>query len=172
MNWHTGAPYDEVLSGLNLAGDPFAGVNHQFSAANGGTLWINPAAFCDPSATIAPGAPSCPNNPVSRNKFYGPGYGDIDLSIFKNIPIRERFKLQLRAEMFNLFNRINLANGVGAVANSPCKQDSATSRCAAPSSKLYGGFGLVSDTAGDFQGAPGIGPGEPFNMQIVIKLIF
>ncbi len=172
MNWHTGAPYDEILSGLNLAGNPFTGVNHNFSAANGGTLWINPAAFCDPTVAIVPPAPSCPNNPVSRNKFYGPGYGDVDLSIFKNIPIRERLKLQLRAEMFNLFNRINLANGVGAVANSPCKQDSATSRCAAPSSKLYGGFGLVSDTAGDFQGAPGIGPGEPFNMQIVIKLIF
>src|SRR5713226_8102637 len=167
MNWHTGAPYDEVLSGLNLAGDPFAGVNHQFSAANGGTLWINPAAFCDPTVAIAPGAPSCPNNPVSRNKFHGPGYSDVDLSVFKNIPIRERFKLQLRAEMFNLFNRINLANGVGAVPTSPCAQNSVTSRCTAG-----GGFGLVSDTAGDFQGAPGIGPGEPFNMQIVIKLIF
>ncbi len=172
MNWHSGQPYDEVLSGLNLAGNPFTGVNHQFSAANGGTLWINPAAFCDPTATIPPGAPSCPNNPVSRNKFYGPGYSDVDLSIFKNIPIRERLKLQLRAEMFNLFNRINLANGVGAVPTSPCAQDPATSRCASPSSKLYNGFGLVSDTAGDFQGAPGIGPGEPFNMQIVIKLIF
>jgi hypothetical protein len=34
------------------------------------------------------------------------------------------------------------------------------------------GFGLVSDTIGDFNGAPGIGPGEAFNMQLVAKIIF
>jgi len=31
---------------------------------------------------------------------------------------------------------------------------------------------MVSDTIGDFNGAPGLGPGEEFNMQLVIKLIF
>jgi hypothetical protein len=34
------------------------------------------------------------------------------------------------------------------------------------------GFGFVADTAGDFFGAPGIGPGEAFNMQLVAKIIF
>jgi hypothetical protein len=29
----------------------------------------------------------------------------------------------------------------------------------------------VNDTIGDFNGAPGIGPGEPFNMQLVAKII-
>jgi carboxypeptidase family protein/TonB-dependent receptor-like protein len=173
MNWHSGQPYDEVLSGLSLVGNPFAGISHNFSAAGGGTQWIDPTAFC------AAGVGTCPTGPivagnalgnVSRNKFRGPGYSDVDLSVFKNIPlsmIREGVKLQLRAEMFNLFNRINLANGVGAVPTSPCNPNSVTGRCAGG-----GGFGLVSDTAGDFQGAPGIGPGEPFNMQIVVKLIF
>jgi hypothetical protein len=32
--------------------------------------------------------------------------------------------------------------------------------------------GIVSDTIGDFNGAPGIGPGEAFNMQLAIKVIF
>ena len=31
---------------------------------------------------------------------------------------------------------------------------------------------MVSDTIGDFNGAPGLGPGAEFNMQLVIKLIF
>jgi hypothetical protein len=31
---------------------------------------------------------------------------------------------------------------------------------------------LVSDTIGDFNGAPGIGPGEAFNLQLVAKIIF
>src|SRR5258708_5189498 len=55
MNWHSGQPYDEILSYLNVVGDPFASgngvtIDHKFSAANGGTLWINPTAFCDPNA--------------------------------------------------------------------------------------------------------------------------
>ena len=70
--------------------------------------------------------------------------------MIKNIPIKERVNIQLRAEMFNVFNRINLATGAGSV----------------------GGNGFVSDTIGDFNGAPGIGPGEPFNMQLVGKIIF
>ncbi len=87
---------------------------------------------------------------LTRNKFFAPGYGAVDLSVFKNIPIGERLKVQLRAEMFNLLNRINLASGGGSV----------------------GGNGFVSDTIGDFNGAPGIGPGEAFNMQLAAKIIF
>ena len=86
-----------------------------------------------------------------RNKFYGPGYGSVDFSVIKDIPIKERFTLQLRAEMFNLFNRVNLASGPGSVDY---------------------GSGYVSDTIGDFNGAPGIGPGEAFNMQLGIKIKF
>ena len=29
-----------------------------------------------------------------------------------------------------------------------------------------------TDTIGDYNGAPGVGPGEPFNMQLALKLIF
>jgi hypothetical protein len=35
-----------------------------------------------------------------------------------------------------------------------------------------GANGVVSDTIGDFNGAPIIGPGEPFNLQLVGKIIF
>jgi hypothetical protein len=176
MNWHSGQPYDGTLSGLSLLGDPFKGVSHSFSAANGGTLWINPTAFC------AAGVGTCPTGPivggsdlgnVSRNKFAGPGYGAVDLSIIKNIPIREQFKVQLRAEMFNLFNRVNLASSLGSVSTGGCGGTSANGgRCVPFGDPKYSGFGLVSDTIGDFNGAPGIGPGEAFNMQLAIKIIF
>ena len=186
MNFHSGQPYDEILSYLNLVpgANPFASANgvtidHKFSAANGGTLWINPTAFCDPNA----GDPGCTGSfygNVSRNKWYAPGFGDVDLSFIKNIPITERVKIQLRADFFNLFNRINLSSGVGALSAygsaSPngdvCFEDMTTHRCAAPSSSAYGGFGLVSDTIGDFNGAPAIGPGEARNIQLVAKIIF
>jgi len=154
-SFHTGQPVNltsltdtsgtnEGQQRPNLIGDPFAGVSHKFSQALGGAPWINPAAFAQP----APGT----FGDLGRNKIYGPRYASVDLSVFKNIPIRERLKVQLRAEMFNIFNRINLVSGPGAFS-------------------LSGG-GIANDTLGDFNGAPGIGPGEAFNMQLVAKIIF
>ena len=68
--------------------------------------------------------------------------------------------------MFNIFNRINLASGSGSVGGS-C---GIVLTNGLPINHCSGGY--VSDTIGDFNGAPGIGPGEPFNMQLVAKIIF
>jgi len=153
-NFHTGQPWNITLPFADLIGDPFKSdgnftVNHSFTRhiiqsgqdTGPGVQWVNPDAF---------GAPSGAFGTLARNKYYGPGFGDVDLSIFKNIPIRERLKIQLRAEMFNLLNRVNFASGPGAV----------------------NGDGTVRDTIGDFNGAPGIGPGEAFNLQLAAKIIF
>ncbi|HKV62320.1 MAG TPA: TonB-dependent receptor [Candidatus Acidoferrum sp.] len=154
-NFHTGQPSDELLSGLYLVGNPYS-APHKFSAAAGGEQWWNPSAF----AVAGPGTPS-----LARNTLRGPGYGSVDLSVFKNIPITERVKIQLRMETFNLLNRINLASGPGSVSAS-CGTSVVGATC------TNSGFGFVSDTIGDFNGAPGIGPGEAFNMQLAAKIIF
>jgi len=159
MNWHKGQPSDETLSGLSLIGNPYAGLSHKFDPSFG-VQWWNPAAFCSPGGSACPG----PAN-LSRNKFTGPGYGDVDLSFIKNVPITERVKVQLRADFFNLFNRINMASGVGSVGSGCAPL--ATGVCT-----TNGGFGQVSDTIGDFNGAPAIGPGEARNIQLVAKIIF
>jgi hypothetical protein len=39
--------------------------------------------------------------------FRGPGLWNLDLSLFKRIPIREQWNLQLRAEAFNILNHAN-----------------------------------------------------------------
>jgi len=165
MNWHRGQPSDETLSGLSLIGNPYSGVSHTFDPSFG-TQWWNPAAFCLPNAnpaqsTACPGAAN-----LSRNKFTGPGFGDVDLSFIKNVPITERVKVQLRADIFNLLNRINLASGVGSVG-STCAPAVGTGICTTNS-----GFGQVTDTIGDFNGAPAIGPGEARNIQLAAKIIF
>jgi len=54
-------------------------------------------------------------------------------------------------ELYNLFNRTNLAP---------------------PSGGLGSGFGITADTIGDYNGAPGIGPGEAFNVQLGLKITF
>jgi len=82
-NFHTGNPSDQTRLNLDLIGDPHAGISHKFS---GGVQWLNPAAFAAP-------APGTVGN-LARNKFYGPGYADVDFSVFKNFPITERVKIQ------------------------------------------------------------------------------
>jgi hypothetical protein len=147
VNFHTGQPFNfnagTQRPGLDVVCDPFAGISHTFHAALGGTQWVNPNCFAPASDPLGIGN-------LSRNRYYGPGFADVDISVLKTIPIKERLALQLRAEMYNVFNRINLATGAGSV----------------------GSNGYVSDTIGDFNGSPGIGPGEPFNMQLVAKIIF
>jgi hypothetical protein len=39
-----------------------------------------------------------------RDVVRGPGINNIDMSIFKNIPIREKYRFQLRFEAYNTFN--------------------------------------------------------------------
>jgi hypothetical protein len=126
----------------NLVGNPHNGVTH--SIVSSGIQWINSSAFATPS----PGT----FGDLRRNQVFGPGYGDIDLSVFKNTKLGERATLQLRAEMFNLYNRNNYAQPGGTFGSSS--------------------FGKVSDTIGDANGSPGIGPGEPFNTQIALKVLF
>jgi hypothetical protein len=54
----------------------------------------------------------------------GPGFHRLDFSLFKNIPINQRFSMQFRTEFFNILNHPNFnspnfgGNGVVAVSNS------------------------------------------------------
>ncbi len=59
--------------------------------------YINPAAFAASDAYTFGNAPR-------TLSLRGPGYANWDLSLFKNIPIRERANVQFRAEAFNAFN--------------------------------------------------------------------
>jgi hypothetical protein len=88
-----------------------------------------------------------------RNQLYNPGYEDVDFSVFKDGQITERVSAQFRVEMFNLLDHTNLAPVDSSLADGA-------------------GFGQSSTTIGNYNGAPGIGPGEPFNTQLALKIIF
>jgi carboxypeptidase family protein/TonB-dependent receptor-like protein len=152
VSLHTGQPFSVFSSNDNsgtgegaqradLIGDPYAGVSHAFN--KDGVTWLNQSAFADPAAGLF--------GTSGRNAFYGPGYASVDFSVLKNTKITERINTQFRIEMFNLFNRVNLAP---------------------PSNTNGSGLGISADTIGDWNGAPGIGPGEAFNMQLGLKIIF
>ncbi|GAC1625174.1 MAG: hypothetical protein NVS9B13_20340 [Candidatus Acidiferrum sp.] len=59
-----------------------------------------------------------PSNMVRRNSFFGPGSWNLDLGVYKNFKLTERFKLQLRGEFYNAFNHANLFLNNGNVDGS------------------------------------------------------
>ncbi len=131
---------------VDVVGDPFAGVVQPAQAGGNlanGVRWFNKAAFAFP----APGT----FGSIGRNTLRGPDFKALDFSIFKNTPITERVKAQLRVEIFNLFNTVNLSNPIASLSS--------------------GSAGLIFGTrhGGD---SPGIGFGEPRNVQFALKLIF
>ena len=50
---------------------------------------------------------------MPRNAIYGPGFGNTDLSLIKNITLSGSARVQLRLEVFNLFNQANLGQPGG-----------------------------------------------------------
>jgi hypothetical protein len=104
--------------------------------ANGKQNWFgNPAAFAQP-CELGPTGPIA-NSPAGcvpltgagllggyPSSSTGPGLAKFDYSMFKAIPINERFSMQFRAEFFNILNHPNFnapnfgGNGVNAISNS------------------------------------------------------
>jgi len=64
----------------------------------------NGAVFAVPGVTPPAG---CDGN-LGRNAFTTPGFFQVDLRVSKAIPITERLHLDLIADGFNLFNRLNV----------------------------------------------------------------
>jgi hypothetical protein len=49
---------------------------------------------------------------LPRNAMYGPGFGNTDFSIIKNVTMAGSARAQLRLEIFNLFNQANFGQPV------------------------------------------------------------
>src|SRR4051812_14863095 len=79
---------------------PNCNVNVSGSAQSRLNGWFNTSCFSLP-APFTFGNESR-TDPVLR----GPGIANYDFAIFKRTAISERFNLELRAEAFNLFNRV------------------------------------------------------------------
>ncbi len=67
----------------------------------------NPAQWFNPAAFLAPPTGSGFYGNVGRDAYVGPGLATWDFSVLKEIPLRERFSLQFRAELFNMLDRAN-----------------------------------------------------------------
>ena len=155
LKFQDGEPVN-VLSGQDNSG---TGENEDRASISGPALNSNRsvqqhsyAQYLNPSSFTLPAYGTYGN--LGRNQVTGPGFGDVDLSLLKNFPLyQERVKAQFRVEMFNVFNRTNLAQPLANLG--------------------YGSaFGESTSTIGVSYGAPGIGSGEPYNTQLALKILF
>ena len=94
----------------NCVGNPFAGTTtDRASIATQSGIFINPSGF----ATPAPGTfGSC-----RPRMYHGPGRENVDFSLFKQFPLGDVRKIELRFEAFNAFNHANFSNPASSVAN-------------------------------------------------------
>jgi hypothetical protein len=80
--------------------------------------WFNTKAFVVPTGQAA--SANAGTNPIlgnsPRNPFYGPGYTNEDLSLFKVFTLPREMKFQARIEAFNLLNTAHYDNPVGNMA--------------------------------------------------------
>ncbi len=93
---------------------------------------------------------------MQRDSYYGPKFRTVDFSLFKRTPISEKVNTELRAEVFNIFNFNNFAQpSVTGIGTSTTNES----------------FGRITATRNN-AGSPGLGVGEPFNVQFAFKVSF
>jgi outer membrane receptor protein involved in Fe transport len=151
----------------DIIGDPYAGTHAP-------DKFINLSAFKVPCTLDPAGdgsAASCiPGTwhfgSLGRNALRGPGYKNVDFSLFKDTPITEKVKLQLRAEIFNIFNHPNFSNPLlpSFAADFTSTIDPITGRGT--------GFLPITVTPDVGIGNPFLGGGGPRNIQFAARLIF
>jgi hypothetical protein len=116
---------------------PSANCSANFYIHNPGGSCIDGSAFAYPAQfTYGNGR---------RNPLYGPGFADVDASLFKEIGIWERVKFQFRAEAQNVFNHPNLQNPNSDMQGGWDPADQTT----------WGDFGTTTSTQKNSSGSSG-----------------
>jgi len=152
------------LNGLNGAGNnnqrPDVVEGEPCRASGGSELqWLNPAKFTINGHQIGTNG----NSP--RGVCAGPGFFQVDAALYKNIHVSKKVTLQLRAEVFNVFDRANFRVGNGLVMNWNPENAVFDTGDAATATRVIsatpgGGFGQLTDA------------GDAREMQLGIRLSF
>jgi hypothetical protein len=148
------AGLDESQTGLGLDRGVYLGGPTTVSAGpcagvSPCVTWINSKAFGLPATGTFGNA--------GKGDLRGPGLVNFDMNFSKNIPITERFKLQIRAEFFNIFNHANFL-------------DPGSTSSTKGSSSLYTAGNSVSLTAAGFGTIRAAM--DPRITQLALKLVF
>jgi hypothetical protein len=101
---------------------------------------------------------------TSAGMFRGMPYYNVDASITKAIRFGERVTAQFRAEFFNVFNHVNIANPYGGPGGGNGFTD--------PSGTGGAGFGFQNSTPDVVSSNAVLGSGGPRAIQLGLKIIF
>ena len=143
--------------GLNLTGQPVYLYGANCATILQGLGDLQPGQGCPGGRAINPNAFTAPSSGLGdapRNFARGFGAWQMDLAVRREFPIRERLKLQFRAEAFNIFNHPNFGLINANFGQSTFGQATAT---------LASSLGALS---------PLYQMGGPRSMQFALKLIF
>lgn len=109
----TGYPFSVYMNGVDRQG---TGLSSRATFGNGSNNYAsnqnadNTRIYTGPDRSLFASSvtPDGQQGNVGRSVFRGPGYSNMDFSVIKRIPINERMRFTIRADFFNLFNRVNL----------------------------------------------------------------
>ena len=91
-------------------------------------------------------------------------YWNVDMSVTKAFRFRERITAQFRAEFFNVFNHVNIANPYGGPGGGNGFTD--------PSGTAGAGFCFQNSTPDVVSSNAVLGSGGPRAIQLGLKIIF
>ncbi len=110
--------------------------------------WFDTTGFTYPAVISANGQTSTFSRPgtLGRNQMVGPGFRDLDLSLFKDITFTEKLKGQFRAEAFNVTNTPAFTNPNGNLDNCSYPGNVVAETCPANLGSDSGSFGQINGT--------------------------
>jgi hypothetical protein len=83
---------------------------------------------------------------LGRNQLVGPGFRDLDASLFKDFSVIDGVVGQFRAEAFNLTNTPAFTNPNGDLDNCSFPGNTVTAACPANLASDSGSFGQINGT--------------------------
>ncbi len=90
--------------------DPYA-----HTGPHGTTQFLNPAAFVQPPLATTVGQTDFSPLGGPPNQVHGPGFDNLDFSVFKRFRTSETTNLEFRSEFFNLLNHPNFGNSFASL---------------------------------------------------------
>ena len=154
----------------DLTGQPtrLSGASWPFSSYNVDAYTVDPAFNGDPGVGLGN---------AGRNSLRAPGFFQWDFSLMKNFHATERVTVQVRADIFNIFNHPNFGNPSNGICNSVVFPVTTPGPGCAPDAQDPTGqavnhqFGEIGQTIAG-QNASLVGTGTARQEQFSIKFIF
>ncbi len=155
----TGPPFTPVISGnvsctgelsnFGVVTDRPDLIGNPYPTKRRPNRWVLASAFSSP---FVDAGGNCAFGNAGRNILRGPGLASWDSSLLRRFRIAESKSLEFRAEMFNLFNRANFETPERDLASAS--------------------FGRIFNTVQSLAGRTSGGPGDPREIQVVLRFIF